>query len=131
MCMPPATGNRFSEAGIPLNVSATLVWKSGARAFLECAFDRAPAQHLEVKLQLSCTALLQSWPASVKAASCIEQRCTSSNDGFVWQSALDVHLLGGLTNSQPQLLPLAGRGRRRDDGAKRLCHPRQRGRLLL
>ena len=57
---PPATGNRFSEGGIPLNVSATLVWKSGARAFLECAFDRAPAQHLEVKLLLCCTVLLQS-----------------------------------------------------------------------
>ena len=48
-CLVPA-GNRFSkgEHKIPLNTQASLVWPGGQRAYMECAFDRAPVQYLEV-----------------------------------------------------------------------------------
>lgn len=41
-------GSRFSEGGIPLAIAANLIWRDGRRGFMECAFDRAPVQYLEV-----------------------------------------------------------------------------------
>lgn len=52
------TGNRFSEGGIPLAISANLIWRDGRRGFMECAFDRAPVQYLEVRLPTCACSLV-------------------------------------------------------------------------
>ncbi|CAL8470334.1 g9876 [Coccomyxa elongata] len=41
-------GYIFTKGDVPLYIAATLVWSEGRRAHIECGFDRAGVQYLEV-----------------------------------------------------------------------------------
>ena len=84
-------GNRFAEGAhrVPLNIMANLVWRGGQRAYMECAFDRAPVQYLEV-----CGVPIRKYPLYMMPLVCIflalaSSSCTPCNAalGFTRQAA--------------------------------------------